>query len=149
MKRKIGNDAFEYYVSLGASRSYAKVAERYGCGKRAVSKRAVKEDWSARLAQIESDARKDTDKKLTEGIEEMRERHLKTLRAMNARALSGLKSFPLTSGIEAIRAAELVIKLERLVAGEASERTAVCVEEVIKQEYDRWMVGEADGVREN
>ena len=39
-----------------------------------------------------------------------------------------------------MKAAEMVIKLERLVAGEASERTAISVEEVTKRELDRWIV---------
>jgi hypothetical protein len=56
------------------------------------------------------------------------------------RAIKGMQEFPLTSGMEAIRAAELAIKLERLIAGESSERTEVSVTEAIKRETQRWLV---------
>jgi hypothetical protein len=50
--------------------------------------------------------------------------------------------------MEGVRAAELVIKLERLLAGESSERSTVTVEEVTRRELDRWLVpvgaGDAD-----
>ena len=36
--------------------------------------------------------------------------------------------------------AELVIKMERILAGESTERTAVTVEEVTRRELDRWLV---------
>ena len=70
----------------------------------------------------------------------MKTRHLKTARAMLGRAVKGLHEFPITSGMDAIRAAELSIKLERLIMGEASERTETSVEETIKGEMTRWLV---------
>lgn len=141
MSQKIPSDAFEQYVAMGAERSYQALADRLGVTKRAVSKRAKAEDWTKRLERIERLARERADEKLVEHLEDMRVRHLKTLRAMNARALAALQAFPLTSGMEAIRAAELAIKLERLIAGEPTERQAVTVEETIKREYDRWLGG--------
>ena len=60
---------------------------------------------------------------------------------MNMRAVEALRSYPLTNGMEAMRAAEMVIKLERLIHGEPTERNAVSVEELIKREYaelDGW-----------
>ncbi len=122
MTRKIPPDAFEYYVSLGPTKSYRAVAERYDVTTRAVTKCAAREDWSERLETIEQDARERCDRKLGDAFEEARERHLKTLKAMHARALTALKQYPLSSGMDAMRAAEMVIKLERLVMGEASER---------------------------
>jgi hypothetical protein len=123
--RKIPEDAFEYYVALGPTRSHQAVAQRYGVSKRAVSKCAVREEWSQRLAQIEKSSRDRSDERIGSALDEMRERHLKTLRAMNVRALAALKEYPLESGMEAMRAAEMVIKLERLVTGEATDRTAL------------------------
>ena len=46
---KITPDAFDYYRSLGPSRSYQKVAEHYGATKKAVSDHATKEGWRRRL----------------------------------------------------------------------------------------------------
>ncbi len=48
-----------------------------------------------------------------------------------------LQQHPLSSSMEAIRAAELAIKLERLIMGEASERTAVTAEETVRKEMSR------------
>lgn len=143
---KIPSDAFEFYVSLGPSRSYRAVAEHFGVGKRAVTKHAAHEDWPGRLAKIEEEARERSDRKLVETLEEMRTRHLQMVRAMQARALVALKNFPLTSGMEGIKAGELSIKLERLLAGEASERTAVSIEEITRREIETLLVVEDDEV---
>ncbi len=145
MTRKIPPDAFEYYVSLGPTRTYRAIAERYEVTTRAVTKCAARERWSERLATIEQDARERCDRKLGDVFEEARERHLKTLKAMHARALTALKQYPLSSGMDAMRAAEMVIKLERLVMGEASERKEVTIEEVTKRELrDLLIVGNDD-----
>ncbi len=47
-----------------------------------------------------------------------------------------------------MRAAELAIKLERLIVGEPSERTEMNIEEITKRELEHWLVppdGEEDG----
>ena len=144
MTRKIPPDAFEYYVSLGPTRTYRAIAERYDVTTRAVTKCAARERWSERLATIEQDARERCDRKLGDVFEEARERHLKTLKAMHARALTALKQYPLSSGMDAMRAAEMVIKLERLVMGEASERTEMTIEEVTKRELRELLIMEDD-----
>ncbi len=144
MTRKIPPDAFEYYVSLGPSRNYRTVAERYDVTTRAVTKCAAREEWSKRLERIERDARERCDRKLGDVFEEARERHLKTLKAMHARALRALKPSPLSSGMVARGAAEMVIKLERLVMGEASERTEMSIEEVTKREVRELLIVEDD-----
>jgi hypothetical protein len=47
--------------------------------------------------------------------------------------------------MDAIKAAELVIKLERLIVGEPSERTALSVEEVTRQEMRELLVVDDEG----
>ena len=47
---------------------------------------------------------------------------------------------PLSSAMDAVRALDSSVKQERLVRGEPTDRAAVNVEEVIRREYDRWMV---------
>ena len=142
MNTRIPAGAFDFYVGLGAERSYRAVASQFGVSKRAVVKHAAAEGWPERLEQIEREARHRSDQMLVETLQEMRTRHMKTLRAMSARALSGLKEFPLSSGIEAIKAAELTIKLERLIAGESTERTHLSVEEVTRREIESLLVAE-------
>ena len=105
MARRVPQDAFDYYVSLGAERSYQAVADHYGVTKRAITKVAAREGWAKRLEKIEREARESSDRKLAETIEETRSRHLRTLRAMNARAISALQQYetcpPFDSSLEA------------------------------------------------
>lgn len=139
MSNRIPPDAFEHYVSLGPERTHAKIAEEYDVSVRAVSKCASRENWTERLEKIDRDSRERTDKRLGETLDDIRVRHLKTLRVMNARAVEALKQYPLSSAMEAMKAAEVVIKLERLIIGEPTERNAVSIEETIKREYERWL----------
>ena len=140
---KIPPEAFEYYVRLGPCRSHRAVANHYDVTKRAVTKHATSENWSERLAEIEQKSREETDAKLVEVVGEMRERHLKTVRAIQARSLEALRQYPLANGMEAVRAAEAAIKLERLVVGEPVERSSVSVEDVTRREMDRWLLPDA------
>jgi hypothetical protein len=140
---RIPDEAFERYVALGDERSYQRVAEEYGVSKRAVTKHAQRARWAERLAEIERAARVKSDQRMVETLSEMRDRHLKTLRVMNARVLAAIKEHPLESGMDAIRAGEIVIKLERLIAGEPTERTA-SIEEVMRREMDMLLVVEDD-----
>ena len=147
MSRKIPDDASERYVALRANRSHQALAEDLGVSKRAVTKCAVREKWTERLTKIEQTARDRSDQKLTESMEQMRDRHLATLKAMHARALSGLMQYPLTNGMDAMRAAEMAIKLERLVAGEPSDRTQIDLAQVTRDEMRRLLTTEPVGAR--
>jgi transposase len=141
MNQKLPREAFQYYVGLSDQRSYDAVADHFGVHKRTVTRTAKREDWQGRLDAIEKDAREKSDAKLGEALGDVRERHLKTLKVMNMRAVEALRSYPLTNGMEAMRAAEMVIKLERLIHGEPTDRNAVSVEDLIKREYAEWMDG--------
>ena len=147
---KIPPEAFDFYVSLGPSRSYQAVAAEYGVTKRAVVKFASREGWTDRLQSIQAESRAKGDQRIVESLEEMRERHLMTLKVMNARAVAALKQYPLSSAMEAMRAAEMVIKLERLIVGDPGERTALSVEEITRREMENWLEGgdEADAETE-
>lgn len=144
MTSRLPPDAFQFYVSLGDDRSYSAVARRYDVSKRAVSKRATREDWQARLERIERDARERADQKAVETLEAMSERHLKVIRFVQGRALEALRTLPLSTGMEAVRALDLAIKQERTIRGEPSDRTAVAVEDVIKREAERWLGPDED-----
>ena len=139
MNRKIPTDAFEFYFSLGTDRSYESVAENFGVTKRAVSKRATKEQWQRRIAERERRAREATDQKAVESLEQMNSRHLRSLRAVQGKALDALRTMPLTSAMDAVRALDLSIKQERLVRGEPTDRSKISIEEVIRREYERWL----------
>ncbi len=57
----------------------------------------------------------------------MNERHLKTLRLIQRKALEALASMPLGTAMEAVRALDISIAKERLVRGEPSDRTGVAL----------------------
>jgi len=139
MNERLPNDAFDFYVSLGERRSYAAVAERFGVDKKTVVRRAKKEDWQNRLDAITHQARKTTDQKIVESIEQMNERHLATLRVIQGKALNTLRAMPLDDAMDAVRALEIAIRGERLVRGEPTDRSAIDVEDMIRREHVRWM----------
>src|SRR6185436_10660602 len=106
MNRRIPEAAFDYYVAQGPGRSYQAVAQQFSVTKRAVARCALREDWQGRLAKIEHAAREKTEKRLVETLDEMNERHLKIVKVVQGRALEALKSMPLSTGMEAVRALE-------------------------------------------
>jgi hypothetical protein len=117
MAGKLRPDAFEFYFGLGPGRSYQAVARRYGVSKRSVTKHAQGEGWQGRLEEIERKARQANDRKAVESLEAINERHLRSLRVIQGKALEALRANPLRSGMEAVRALEVGIRLERVVAG--------------------------------
>lgn len=141
---KLPKDAFDFYVSLGAGRGYQAVADRFAVTKRAVTNRAKKEQWQQKVAEIEAKARQNAEQRLVEALEDMNGRHIKSLRIVQARALEALRSMPLQTAMEAVRALDVAIRQERLIRGEPSDRTAIQVEDVIRREYSRWMAVAGD-----
>jgi cell division protein FtsL len=137
---KIGEDAFSYWVWLGQERTYAQVAERYKCTKRAVQKVADKERWVERLAEIEKDAAEKLDKKLGDDLVEMRSQQLKVLQAVLSCGVKALAAHSLDTGYQGVCAIEKAIKLQRLILGETTENTAHTVEQVTRQEIERLIV---------
>ena len=146
MATKLPLDACEYYYSLGNDRSYQAVADHYGVTKRAVTKRAMKEDWQGRIAERESRVRENVTKRTEESLEEMMARHLRQVKAIQARALEALRSMPLNTAMEACRALGQAMTEERRIRGEPADEGTKSIEQIIKREYERWLVpaGEAE-----
>jgi hypothetical protein len=140
MSRKIPVDAFDAYYALGPGRSYQSIAERFAVSKRAIVNLAKKENWQPRIVDLERKARERVDTKVVETIEAMHDKHLKTLQVVLGKALEALRSMPLTSAMEAVRAIEIVLKNERVIRGEPGDRSALDVEALIKREYATLMV---------
>ena len=139
MKAKLPPEAFSYYMGLGPDRTYQAVADHYGVAKRTVAGLATRDGWQDRVARLEQEAKQKAEQRTLESLEDMNVRHLKSLRVIQGKALEALRSMPLESAMDAIRALDIGIKHERVVRGEPSERTAHSVEDVIRREYDRWM----------
>ncbi len=145
MSGKIPPGALECYLGLGPDRSYQRVADHFGVSKRAVTKLAARERWQEKVLEVERKGREGAEKKALESLEGMNLRHLKSLKVVQGRSLEALRSMPLTTAMEAVRALDMAIRQERLIRGEPSDRTAISVEEVIRREYERWMVPGEDG----
>lgn len=142
MNKRLPPDAFGYYVALGPARSHQAVADKFEVHKRTVVRTSDRENWTDRLAAIEKEARETADKQLAKELGEQTLRHRKMLTAMASRAARALQEFPLTSGMEGIKAAAVVIKLERLLSGEPTERTSVDLEQLVRREYQQLMTVE-------
>jgi len=142
---RLPDGAFAFYVNLGPGRSYQAIADEYGMHKRTVVRTAEREEWATRLAAIEKKAREAVDQQLAGELQERKLRQRKLVLAVASRAAKAISEFPLRSGIEGIRAAELAIKLERLLDGEATENTSLDIEQVIRRECQELLtVGESD-----
>lgn len=147
MTGKLPSDAFAMYVAMGPARSYQAIADHFKVVKRTVVRCAGREDWSGRLVEIETKTRAMTDAKLAGDLHEMQMRHRKLLLAIGARAAKAISEYPLTTGMEGIKAAEVAIKLERLLAGESNDHTQISVEMATKRELERFIapaVGSAE-----
>src|SRR5215471_9000959 len=144
MAAKLPPEALGYYIELGAGRSYAAVADHFGVSKRAVVSRAIRDNWKQKVSEIEAKAKVDAEKRAGESLEAMNERHLRSLRAIQGKALEALRTMPIETAMDAVRALDLGIRGERVVRGEPSERTAVGIEDIVKREYQSWMTTATD-----
>ncbi len=141
---KVPPDAFALYVAMGPDRSYEQVGKHFGLNKRTILRAARRDRWQERLEEIERQAQQDTDAKLAKSIHEANMRHRKLLMAVAARAAQALQQFELKSAMEAVRAAEVAVKLERLMLGEATETRSISVEQVSRDEIARLLVAGDD-----
>lgn len=139
MNRKIPPEALSVYLGMGPGRSYESVARHYGASKRAVVDRAKKEDWQGKVAKMELAAREKAEAKAGHSLEEMNDRHLKTAKLIQRKALEALSRLPIDQAMDAVRALKIGLEHERLIRGEPSERSAVEIRETIRLEYERWM----------
>ncbi len=142
MKRKIPPEAYSYYLGMGQARSYDAVAQHYHVSKRAVTNLAGKESWQVKVSAADELARTRAVERAQESIEEMNDRHLKTVQLIQKKALEALRQAPLDSAIDAVRALSTAVRDERLIRGEPTDRSAVSVEDIIKREYEKLMVDE-------
>ena len=111
---RLPSDAFARYAAMGAGRSYARLAEDFGVAKRTVVKRATREKWAERLEEFERTVVQRSEERAVETVDSMNERHLKIARAVQGKALEALRSMPLATTRDILRALDLGLKHERL-----------------------------------
>lgn len=136
MSQAFPGGAFEYYVSLGMLRGFDLVAKHFDVDVHAVTDVATRERWSERLLSIEREAQERVDAKLVDSVEQMRLRHKKMLQAIAGRAVKALQEHPLKSGFDGVRAAAIVIRLERLLADESGQRDVAILGAMISRDLD-------------
>lgn len=144
MNRLLPSDALEYYVSLGADRSYQAVADHFGVAKITVTRTATDERWQERIRDIEQKAREKSEKRIADQMDAVRERHIASARILQAKALEALKSLPPEKAIRAASALAIGWKHELLILGEPSERTALSVEETTRREIRDFLTVEEE-----
>jgi hypothetical protein len=139
MSQRLPSDAFAFYLSLGTARSYQGVADHFGVSKQTVTAHATRDKWQEQLIAIEAKAREANEKRAIETLEELNEHHMKIWKAVEKRALEGLRNFPMATAMDSVRALDLATKNIRLIRGEPTERTEN-IEQIVKQQYERWIV---------
>jgi len=112
---RLPTDAFDRFLALGPVRSYARLAQVLGVSKRSVTARAARENWQERLAQVEREGRAKAEARLTESVAAVTERHLRTLRAVQHKALQALTSAPLGTASQAAATLIAAVRAERAI----------------------------------
>jgi len=128
MAGKIPKNAVDIYIAMGPSRSYEALAKKLGVAKRSITKKASKEKWQERVAEVEKKARESSLQKTAETLGSINDRHLRLVRAVQGKAIAALKDMPLKSGMDAIRALDITIRQERMLMG-INEGTSMIDEE--------------------
>jgi hypothetical protein len=116
--KRLPPEAFGHYLSLGAARSYQAVATHFGVSKRAVTNRAARENWQAKLEESQQKLRARAEEHAQESLEAMTIRHLRILKIAQSKALEALRTAPIHSGTAAIRTVVLCVEKERAIRGE-------------------------------
>ncbi len=145
--KRIPVNAYELYVALGEQRrSYAALAAQLGVSKRCVTIRARREHWQERLHAMEARVCEEASRRLEEDAVAMRERHLRTVRAVQVRALEVLRTKPIQSAADASRVLLAAQREERALVGSASGgRVEVSVERGVRERFERRTVAVRQG----
>ncbi len=136
--KKLPDDAYAAYLAMGARRSHQAVADRFDVDKKTVTNRAIKEGWKQRIEDHERSERERLERNAAETVATMNDRHLKVISYIQAKGLETLRSKPLDSAIDAVRAIKIAIDEERVIRGEPTQRSTIDIERRIRDEHERW-----------
>ncbi|MBL8696400.1 MAG: hypothetical protein JNJ88_20050, partial [Planctomycetes bacterium] len=131
---------FDRYVAMGAGRNYRQLSSQLGISKRSIVRHATRHGWQQRLSLMEQEAQKVAQGKLTEALAAVHERHLKSVRFVQMRAIEALKALPLDRAIDAVRALSLAQREERELLTEPQDRPVATLERRVREEYQKWTV---------
>ena len=140
MARKINDEeAFAFYVSLGHERSLEAVRQKYNVTRAAVTKAVRRGKWYERLAKIEAEAKANADKKLAESRTQVLERHLRSVRAVQSKALQALQLHQFADATEGMRALVAGIKLERVLMDQSSVNVGLSLPELTRRQIEMYV----------
>ncbi|MBL8897091.1 MAG: hypothetical protein JNM84_05665 [Planctomycetes bacterium] len=120
-RRKLPVDAFAIYLAQGPGRSYAAIAKQFKVAKRTVARTAQVERWQSRVEERERKQREVAEREAIESATEMRDRHLKVARVLQARGLEALRTLQLRSAMDAVKTIDVGVRQERELRGNARE----------------------------
>jgi hypothetical protein len=138
--KKLPDEALAVYLAQGAGRSHQAVATHFGVDKKTVTNRAMKENWKGRVAEHDRQRRAEAEKRAGESISAMDERHLKVAGYIQGRSIETLKSMPLDSAMDAVKAYKLAAEMERMIRGRPNEQSVADIEKRIWAEHEQFLV---------
>lgn len=108
-------EAFEYYYSLGVQRNLPAVSLRFKCGKRTVEIWSKEFNWQERILQRDIDIGKELVTKTNTTVLDEKANYRKIIKD----AISSMG----TVRAESAKDLEILVKLDLLLMGEATEKT--------------------------
>lgn len=124
---------------MGPTRSYRRLAEKHGVGVRTVEEAARAGDWAKRTELVDVRASEAAIKAAERSVEEIKAAILKDCAKIREKAIGALEDQDFDGAKEATDALLAIGKQELLVIGEATERTEMGVQAIIRREYEDWL----------
>ena len=137
LRRRVdAEQAFRLWAAMGATRSWAAVADHFGCASSTILRMAKRGGWEKRLAMIEAPAREEADEELRVAVREMNQRHVEVARNLVTKGAEALCYLEPTSVAEALRLVECGSKLERAAMGEPESRKTLTIETILRERFE-------------
>lgn len=128
--------AFDFFVSLGYSRNYPKVAEYFNCEPRSVERLASRDNWQQRAAEIDAAIAEKTREKTQTMLEQLNAEHLKVLRKLRERAFEALETFSFENAKDSVAAIKVSVETERLVSGASTSHSEITVQSQLREMFE-------------
>jgi len=114
---------FRSYLSMAPPRSRAEAAELLGVKRRTVDTAMDRGRWVERAAAYDDAMAKAADRAAMSTAEDMQRRHMEAVHAMLRRGVHAITEADLTEARDGVPMIDKAVRLERLLVGEATERT--------------------------
>ena len=114
---------FREYLTMETPRSRVVAAKDMGISIGALNRMALKHKWPQRAAAYDDAMAKAADRAAMSTAEDMQRRHMEAVHAMLRRGVSAITEADLTEARDGVPMIDKAVRLERLLVGEATERT--------------------------